>query len=481
MSAPKITELGTNSIRSLLLKYALPGIIAMTASSLYNMVDSIFIGHGVGAMALSGLTVAKPFMDICAAFGSLVGVGASSLVAIKLGEKDYRSANDVLANVILLNVLLGAIVMAVGLFWLDPILYAFGASDETIVYARDYMEIILWGNILTHIYYGLNSMLRSIGHPKVSMYATILAVVINIILDPIFIFVLDMGVRGAALATILSQVVSVVLQMFIFLNPKEVIYFHRGIWRLKRDITMRALGIGMAPFLMHLAACFVVIVLNNQLKRYGGDMAIATFGMTNRFMFFFAMIIMGLNQGMQPIVGYNYGAQLYPRMIRTLKLTIICATCVMGLLWLIGLIIPEGFIRLFTHDEVLIAQSIMPARVMLCTMVLVGFPMVVGNFYTSIGMANKAIFLSLTRQVIFLIPCILLLPLLFQWISSLASSADGLLSLSPIWGVWWSLPICDALAAILAAIILNRDMRKFKATNNASSLTTEGVQISNSL
>ena len=481
MSAPKITELGTQSIRSLLLKYALPGIIAMTASSLYNMVDSIFIGHGVGAMALSGLTVAKPFMDICAAFGSLVGVGASSLVAIKLGEKDYRSANDVLANVILLNVLLGAIVMAVGLFWLDPILYAFGASDETIVYARDYMEIILWGNILTHIYYGLNSMLRSIGHPKVSMYATILAVVINIILDPIFIFVLDMGVRGAALATILSQVVSVVLQMFIFLNPKEVIYFHRGIWRLKRDITMRALGIGMAPFLMHLAACFVVIVLNNQLKRYGGDMAIATFGMTNRFMFFFAMIIMGLNQGMQPIVGYNYGAQLYPRMIRTLKLTIICATCVMGLLWLIGLIIPEGFIRLFTHDEVLIAQSIMPARVMLCTMVLVGFPMVVGNFYTSIGMANKAIFLSLTRQVIFLIPCILLLPLLFQWISSFASSADGLLAFSPIWGVWWSLPICDAMAAILAAIILNRDMRKFKATNNAGGLTTEGVQISNSL
>lgn len=468
MSAPKITELGTQSIRSLLLKYALPGIIAMTATSLYNMVDSIFIGHGVGAMALSGLTVAKPFMDICAAFGSLVGVGASSLVAIKLGEKDYRSANDILANVILLNVLLGAIIMVVGLFWLDPILYAFGASNETVVYAHEYMEIILWGNILTHIYYGLNSMLRSMGHPKVSMYATILAVVVNIILDPIFIFVMDMGVRGAALATILSQVLAVVLQMFIFLNPKEVIYFHRGIWRLKRDITMRALGIGMAPFLMHLAACFVVIVLNNQLKRYGGDMAIATFGMTNRFMFFFSMIIMGLNQGMQPIVGYNYGAKLYSRMIRTLKLTVICATCVMGVLWLIGLIFPQGFIRLFTHDEVLISQSIMPARVMLCTMVMVGFPMVVGNFYTSIGLANKAIFLSLTRQVILLIPCILLLPLLFQWIASLAYSPDTLLAFSPIWGVWWSLPLCDAMAAILAAIILNRDMRKFKTQTSNS-------------
>ena len=451
MSAPKITELGSQPIRSLLMKYALPGIIAMTASSLYNMVDSIFIGHGVGAMALSGLTVAKPFMDICAAFGTLVGVGASSLVAIKLGEKDYRSANDVLANVILLNVLLGALVMAVGLYWLDPILYAFGASDVTITYAREYMEIILWGNILTHIYYGLNSMLRSIGHPKIAMYATIVAVVTNIILDPIFIFVLDMGVRGAALATMISQLVSVIIELIIFLNPKEVIYFHRGIWRLKRDITMRALGIGTAPFLMHMASCFVVIVLNNQLKRYGGDMAIATFGMTNRFMFFFSMIVMGLNQGMQPIVGYNYGAKLLDRMVRALKLTAMCATCVMGVLWLFGLVWPEGFIRLFTHDELLIAQSIAPARVMLCTMVMVGFPMVVGNFYTSIGMSGKAIFLSLTRQVIFLIPCILLLPLLFQT-----------LNFTPIWGVWWSLPICDALAAVLAAIILNRDMRKFR-------------------
>ena len=450
MSAPKITELGTQPVRSLLMKYALPGIIAMTATSLYSMVDSIFIGHGVGAMALSGLTVAKPFMDICAAFGSLVGVGASSLVAIKLGEKDYRSANDVLANVILLNVLLGALVMVVGLYWLDPILYAFGASDVTISYARDYMEIILWANILTHIYYGLNSMLRSIGHPKVAMFSTIVAVVANIILDPIFIFALDMGVRGAALATVLSQAIAVVGQMVVFLNPKEVIYFHRGIWRLKRDITMRALGIGTAPFLMHLAACFVVIVLNNQLKRYGGDMAIATFGITNRFMFFFSMIVMGLNQGMQPIVGYNYGAKLYDRMIRALKLTAMCATCVMGMLWLFGLIWPEGFIRLFTHDELLIAQSIAPARVMLCTMVMVGFPMVVGNFYTSIGMSGKAIFLSLTRQVLLLIPSILLLPLLFQTVE-----------VSPIWGVWWSLPICDALAAIIAAIVLNRDMRKF--------------------
>ena len=455
MSQPQITELGTRSIRSLLLKYAMPGIIAMTAMSLYNMVDSIFIGHGVGALALSGLTVAKPFMDICAAFGTLVGVGASSLVAIKLGEKDYRSANDILTNVILLNIILGAIIMVVGLYWLDPILYAFGASDATIGYAREYMEIILWGNILTHIYYGLNSMLRSVGHPRISMYATILAVTLNIILDPIFIFVLDMGVRGAALATIISQLVSVIIEIIIFLNPKEVVHFHRGIWKLKRDITMRALGIGTAPFLMHMAACFVVIVLNNQLLRYGGDMEIATFGMTNRFIFFFVMIVMGIQQGMQPIVGYNYGAQLYQRMMRAYKLAVYCATCVMSFLFLFGEIWPEGFIRLFTHDEVLIAQSIAPARIMLAVMFAIGFPMITGNFYTSIGMAPKAIFLSLTRQVLFLIPLILGLPLLFEN-----------LGWAPIWGVWWSWPISDALSVITAAIIVNRDIRKFKFTNN---------------
>ena len=454
MNQKQITELGTASIRSLLLKYAMPGIIAMTAMSLYNMVDSIFIGHGVGALALSGLTVAKPFMDICAAFGTLVGVGASSLVAIKLGEKDYRSANDILANVIILNVILGAIIMVVGLFWLDPILYAFGASEATIVYAREYMEIILLGNILTHIYYGLNSMLRSVGHPRISMYATILAVSLNVILDPIFIFVLDMGVRGAALATILSQLVSVIVEVIIFLNPKEVIHFHRGIWRLRRDITMRALGIGTAPFLMHMAACFVVIVLNNQLLRHGGDMEIATFGMTNRFIFFFVMIVMGIQQGMQPIVGYNYGAQLYQRMLRAFKLAVYCATCVMSFLFLFGEIWPEGFIRLFTHDEVLIAQSITPARIMLAVMFAIAFPMITGNFYTSIGMAPKAIFLSLTRQVLFLIPLIIGLPLLFES-----------LGIAPIWGVWWSWPISDSLSVITAMIVFNRDMRKFKFLN----------------
>lgn len=444
----KADELGTESIRSLLIKYALPGIIAMTASSLYNIVDSIFIGHGCGALALSGLTVAKPFMDICAAFGTLVGVGASTLVAIKLGEKDYNTAGRILGNVILLNTLLGALVMIIGLIWMDPILYAFGASEATIGYAREYMEIILAGNILTHIYFGLNSMLRSMGHPRTSMVATIVAVFINIVLDPILIFGMDMGVRGAALATIISQAIAVLWQMVIYMNPKEIIHFHRGIWRLDATITKRALAIGLSPFLMNIAHCFVIIILNNQFKSYGGDMAIASYGVINRFVFVFAMIVMGLNQGMQPIVGYNYGARRYERMLRAFELTAVCATIVMGCVFLLGEIVPRWMVLLFTHDEVLIEQTILPMRILASSMLLVGFQMVAGNFFTSIGMAGKSIFLSLTRQVLFLIPLALIMPLLFEP--------------EPIMGVWWSIPVSDTISALVAAVMIWVQVKGFR-------------------
>ena len=442
------TELGTAPVRPLLFKYALPAIIAMTASSLYNIADSIFIGHGCGPLALSGLAVAKPFMDICAAFGSLVGVGASTLIAIKLGEKEYESANRVLGNVIILNVLLSTLVMVVGLIWLDPILYAFGASPDTLPYAHDYMEIILFGNILTHIYFGLNSVLRSMGHPKWAMVSTIVAVGVNVILDPIFIFGLGMGVRGAALATVISQAVSVVWQLILLANPHEIIHFHRGIWRLEPTITIRALQIGLSPFLMNLAHCMVVIIVNNQLARYGGDMAIATYGVINRFTFVFAMIVMGLNQGMQPIVGFNYGAKQYHRMLRAFSLTAWLATAVMTTVFILGEAVPEYMIRVFTNDPTLIADSILPMRIICVFMWLVGFQMVTGNFFTSIGMAGKAIFLSLTRQVIFLIPLLLLLPALFTH--------------TPILGVWWSMPVSDALSALTAAVILWVQLGKFR-------------------
>lgn len=441
----RTTELGTAPVHKLLWKYALPAIIAMTATSLYNIVDTIYIGHGCGALALGALTVAKPFMDICAAFGSLVGVGASSLLAIYLGEKDYEHANRVLGNVIVMNIILSAIVMAVGLIWLDPILMAFGASEATLLYAHEYMEIILYGNVLTHIYFGLNAMLRSAGHPRFSMTATIVAVIINIILDPIFIFGLDMGVRGAALATVISQAVAVVWQLTKFMDKNELVRFHRGIWRLNRHITLRALAIGMSPFLYNIAHCFVVIIINNQLKNFGGDMAIASYGVINRLTFVFAMMVMGLNQGMQPIAGYNYGAKHFDRVLKSFYLTCAYATGVMGIVFVLGECFPELMTRIFTHDVELIAQTVRPMRIVCSTMLIIGFQMVTGNLFTSVGKAGKAIFLSLTRQVLYLIPLVLWLPSIF---------AD------PIDGVWWSIPISDTISAVTAIIVLLASRRK---------------------
>ena len=449
MSSP--LELGNAPLHKLLFKYAMPAIIAMTATSLYNLVDSVYIGHGCGALALGALTVAKPFMDICAAFGSLVGVGASSLLAIYLGEKDYNRANRVLGNVIVLNVLLSALVMTVGLIWLDPILLAFGASEDTLGYAHDYMEVILYGNILTHIYFGLNSMLRSAGHPKFSMMATIVAVLINIILDPLFIFGLDMGVRGAALATIISQAVAVIWQFMKFMNKNELVRFHRGIWRLNRHITHRALAIGLSPFLYNIAHCFVVIIINNQLKHFGGDFAIASYGVINRLTFIFAMMVMGLNQGLQPIAGYNYGARQYDRVLKAFYLTSLYATGVMAIVFVLGECFPEVVTRMFTHDPILIESTIRPMRIICSTMLIIGFQMVTGNLFTSIGKAGKAIFLSLTRQVLYLIPLVLWLPTVFA---------------EPLDGVWWAIPVSDALSAVTAVIVLIFGLPKSQTTND---------------
>lgn len=453
------TELGTERIRTLLIKYALPAIIAMTASSLYNIVDSIFIGHGVGALALSGLTVAKPFMDICAAFGSLVGVGAGALVAIKLGERDLQTASKVLGNVILLNIILSVVVMTIGIIFLDPILYAFGASEQSLQMARDYMLIILLGNVPTHLFYGLNNVLRSSGHPYKAMTATIVAVILNIFLDPVFIFWLDMGVRGAALATIISQCVAVAWQITIFMKKSEVLHFHAGIWTLDWPITKDIFSIGLSPFLMNLAHCLVVVILNNQLKNFGGDMAIAAYGVVNRFAFVFCMIVMGLNQGMQPIAGYNYGARRLDRMMRVFELTAYAATIVTSTVFLLAEICPVWMVRIFTDDPELIVSSTLAMRIVLCVFYLVGFQMVTGNFFTSIGMAKKAIFLSLTRQVLFLVPLAILFPSI-----SLGGEVWGLN------GVWWALPASDAISAVVAAILLIRQIRSFKEEHLAQQL-----------
>jgi len=449
------TELGTQKIGKLLTQYAIPAIIAMTASSLYNMVDSIFIGHGVGPLAISGLAVTFPLMNLAAAFGSLVGVGASTLISVKLGQKDYDTAQRVLGNVVVLNLIIGLGLTAVALMFLDPILYFFGASESTIGYARDYMQVILLGNVVTHLYFGLNAVLRSSGHPRKAMVATIVTVTVNTVLDPIFIFGFGWGIRGAAYATVLAQIVSLIWLLKLFSNKEELIHFRPGIFRLQRKIVQASLAIGLSPFLMNLASCFIVILINNGLKRYGGDLAIGAFGIVNRIIFLFAMVVMGLNQGMQPIAGYNFGARQYQRVTQVLKITILCATGVTTTGFLVGLLIPDVAVSAFTTDPELIGLAAGGMRISVLVFPIVGFQMVTSNFFQSIGMAGKAIFLSLTRQVIFLIPCLLILP---RFIDN---------------GIWWSLPASDLMASLVSACLLIWQFRQFKKMAQENSLATE--------
>ena len=438
-------ELGTERIRKLLVQYAVPAIIAMTASSLYNMVDSIFIGHGVGALAISGLALTFPLMNLAAAFGSLVGVGAATLVSMRLGQRDYETAQRILGNVVVLNLIIGISFGLLTLVFLDPILYFFGASDATIGYAREYMSVILWGNVVTHMYLGLNAVLRAAGHPRKAMYATILTVTINAILDPLFIFGFGWGIRGAAIATVLAQILALVWQFRIFSDRNELLHFRRGIYRLKGKIVRNVLAIGMSPFLMNLAACFIVILINKGLKEYGGDLNIGAYGIVNRLGFFFVMIVMGINQGMQPIAGYNYGARQFDRVDRVLKLTIIGATCVTTLGFLIGELAPRLAVSVFTDDPELVRLSAEGMRIVFFCFPIIGFQMVTTNFFQSIGMASKAIFLSVSRQVLILIPCLLILP---QFYGQL--------------GVWISMPISDLIASLIAGAMLWWQFKQFR-------------------
>ena len=438
-------DLGILPVNKLLGQYAVPAIIAMTASSLYNMVDSIFIGHGVGAMAISGLALTFPFMNLSAAFGAMVGVGASTLISVKLGQKDYHSAQQIFGNVITLTIILGLLFSVVSLAFLDPILYFFGASAETLPYAREYMQIILAGNIITHSYLTLNSVLRSVGYPRLSMNATILAVVVNTILNPLFIYGFGWGIRGSAIATVLAQTISLLWQMKVFSNPAELVHFKHGIYKLKSRIVKETLGIGMSPFLMNTCACLIVILINRGLGQYGGDLAIGAYGIVNRVAFLFIMIVIGLNQGMQPIAGYNYGAQKFDRVLKVLRITMLWGTLVTTAGFLVGELMPEWCARAFTTDEELIDIAAKGMRIVVMFYPLIGMQMVTTNFFQSIGQAGKSIFLSLTRQLLFLVPLLIILP---QFMG--------------VKGVWLAMPSADAISCIVTGTMLIIQYRKFK-------------------
>ena len=454
-SAAAPLELGTEKIGILLRKYAVPGIIAQTAASLYNMVDSIYIGHipEVGPYAISGLAVTFPLMNISIALGTLVGVGAMSLISILLGQKNYQTAGKVLSNALTLNVIIGILYTIVTLAFLDPILYFFGASENTITFARDYMTIIILGNTFSHLMHGFNGIIRASGHPRTAMGLTLFTVISNAILDPIFIFTLGMGIRGAALATVICQIAALVYTFKFLSDKKRFLHFSKPLFRINWRVAKRSVAIGSGPFLMNLAASLVALFVNQQLRKYGGDLAIGAYGIVNRFSMLFLMICMGFNQGLQPIAGYNFGARQYSRVKEIFWLTAKWELLVTTLCFLFSELLPGLACGMFTNDPELLRLSKHGLRVMNSGFALVGFGIVSGNLFQSLGMVKTSIFLSLSRQLIFLLPLIYTLPL---WMQET--------------GVWISFPISDLLSIVFSAIFIARLMKRFSRLKDGEPL-----------
>ena len=451
-------ELGTEKIGTLLRKYAVPGIIAQTAASLYNMVDSIYIGHipDVGPYAISGLAVTFPLMNISIALGTLVGVGAMTLISILLGQKNYQTAGKVLSNALSLNLILGVVFTVVTLLFLDPILYFFGASERTLPFARDYMTIILLGNTFAHLLHGFNGIIRCSGHPKTAMGLTLFTVISNAILDPIFIFALGMGIRGAAVATVLCQLLALAYTFKFLADKSHFLHFSKPLFRINWGVARRSVAIGLGPFLMNCAASLVALFVNQQLRKYGGDLAIGAYGIVNRFTMLFIMICMGFNQGLQPIAGYNYGARLYHRVKEIFILTVKWEVLVTTVCFLISVIFPRAACSLFTNDPELLDLASHGLRVMNSGFALVGFGIVSSNLFQSLGLVGRAIFLSLSRQLIFLLPLLYGLPL---WLEGT--------------GVWMSFPISDIISVVVSAIFINRLFHNFNKLNDGE----EAVQL----
>ncbi len=454
--------MGTEKISRLLRKYAVPGIIAQTASSLYNMVDSIYIGHipEVGTSAISGLAVTFPLMNLSVALGALVGVGGLMMISVLLGQKKYDDASKVLSNVLSLNIIIGLLFMTLCLIFLDPILIFFGASPNTLPFAREYMQIILSGNVVTHLYFGLNGTIRASGHPRTAMGLTLFTVILNAALDPLFIFGFGMGMKGAATATVLCQVVALCYVLRFFSRKDRIPHFTKPVFRVNLDVAKKSMALGMSPFLMNAATCLVTLIINQQLAKYGGDLAIGSYGIGNRITFIFVMVVLGITQGMQPIVGYNYGARLYGRVKEVLWQTVLWGLATTVLCFLVSEFAPGFCAGLFTDDPELRASARRCLMVMNAGFAIVGFSMVVSTFFQCIGMVKLSIFLSLSRQLVFLVPLMYVLPL---WMD--------------VDGVWMSFPISDAITVIVSLICLIWLLGKFKGLKDGQDSAALGGQL----
>jgi len=439
-------ELGTKPVGQLLVQYALPAIVAMSASSLYNIIDRAMIGQVVGPEAIAGLGITFPLMNLGAAFGAAVGVGASTCISVKLGQRDYETAERLLGNTVTLNLIVGFCFMVVCLTFLDPILRFFGASEVTLPYARQFMVVILLGNMVTHMYFGMNAVLRAAGKPRHAMYATLFTVAMNILLVVAFVWWFRWGIRGAAMATIASQSMALCWQMWIFSDQKELLHLKKGIYKLKSDLVRNIVAIGVSPFLMNATACVIVIFMNNQFVRYGGDMAVGAYSIANSLAMVFFMFVMGVTQGMQPIVGYNYGAEKYDRMFRCLWLAIGAATTILLIGWGTSMLFSREMARIFTTDETLLELSARGIKIVMAVFFVVGSQAVITNFFQSIGKVKISIFLSLTRQLLVLLPLAYVLPMFFE-----------------LDGVWYAMPCSDFASFAMTLPLLFWYMKRLKA------------------
>lgn len=442
-----IDELENKKISKLLWQYALPAIVGTMVNSLYNIIDRVYIGHtpGLGDHAIGGLGICLPLMNLITAVGMLVGAGSASRISICLGRGDKETANKIIGNSFLLTILLTGTVVVLLYLFLDPILMAIGATDETFPYAREFMRYLLPGNIFSTMCFNFNSMMRASGYPQKAMYTMLISVVANVIIAPIFLFKLELGIKGAAIATIISIFIGLCFVMFHFMNKNSILRLRIVNIRLNTKIVWAIVSIGLSPFFIQIAASAVAFFINHQLRIYGGNVAIEAYAISNTLVMIIIMIIVGLTQGMQPIVGYNYGAKIFERVKETLSYTIKVGVVIGTIGLLLVLFLPSMFVQPFNPSPALADASIKALRTITVMLPLVGFQIVVTNFFQCIGMAAKSIFLSLTRQFLFLIPALFILPPIFG-----------------LNGVWYSLPAADFLATVLTAALFLWQLRVFK-------------------
>jgi len=433
--------LRTESIGKLLLKFSLPAIVGMMVNALYNVVDRMYIGW-IGPLAMTGIGLSLPLMVLIMGFAMLVGIGAGSRISIRLGQNRKEDAEKILGNAFTLLFFIMITVMILGLTFKTDLLYLFGASKATIGYASDYLTIILFGAIFQGIGFGLTGVMRSEGNPKKAMYTTLIAAITNIVLDPILIFTFGLGIKGAAIATIFSQFISMMLVFHHFTIGKSNLKLYKKNLKLDMTIIISILSIGLSPFLMQVAASLVSVVTNNALKASGGDMAIGAMTVINAIVLFFMMPIFGINQGTQPIIGYNYGAKQYGRVKQALKLAILAGTTISTFGFIMTQFLTVPLIKIFNSDPELLAIATKGMRIFLFMLPVIGFQIISANYFQAVGKAPKAIFLSMLRQVIVLIPLLLILPNFFG-----------------LTGVWFAGPIADLTASLMTAIFLFREMK----------------------